>query len=85
MSQDTISFRIDRKKKAKLDSLAKALDRDRSHLLNQAVADFLEAHDRDIALIEEGIAAADRGDYATPAQVAGARRKWLKSARHSDK
>jgi predicted transcriptional regulator len=85
MNYDTISFRIDRKKKSKLDSLAKAMDRDRSHLLNQAVADFLEAHEREITLIEEGIAAAERGDYASAADVAAARGSWQGARRRRDR
>jgi predicted transcriptional regulator len=76
MCHDTISPRIDRKRKARLDSLAKALERERGYLLKQAVTDFPEAHDREIALIEEGVAAAEQNDYATAAEVLAARQKW---------
>ena len=37
-----ISFRIEPDRVAELDAIAKSLDRDRSHLLNEAVESYLE-------------------------------------------
>ena len=42
MEKQTISFRLDAEKVSDLDTLAKALDRDRSYLLNEAVRSYLE-------------------------------------------
>ena len=54
-SPRTISFRIDAEKVAKLDSIAKAMDRDRSYLLNEAVESYLNEQQRFIAMVEEGL------------------------------
>ena len=50
----TISFRIPADKVAELDSIAKAMDRDRSYLLNEAVASYLSEQQRFVAMVEEG-------------------------------
>jgi predicted transcriptional regulator len=50
----TISFRIDSEKVAQLDQIAKAMDRDRSYLLNEAVLAYLSEQQRYIAMVEEG-------------------------------
>jgi predicted transcriptional regulator len=50
----TISFRIDSEKVAQLDQIAKAMDRDRSYLLNEAVESYLSEQQRFAAMIEEG-------------------------------
>jgi predicted transcriptional regulator len=50
----TISFRIDSEKVAELDRIAKAMDRDRSYLLNEAVENYLSEQRRFAAMVEEG-------------------------------
>jgi len=50
----TISFRIAADKVAELDSIAKAMDRDRSYLLNEAVANYLSEQQRFVAMVKEG-------------------------------
>jgi len=49
-----ISFRIAPEKVAELDLIAKALDRDRSYLLNEAVETYLSEQRRFAAMVEEG-------------------------------
>jgi predicted transcriptional regulator len=49
-----ISFRIAPEKVAQLDSIAKAMDRDRSYLLNEAVETYLSEQQRFAAMVEEG-------------------------------
>lgn len=51
----TISFRIAAEKVAELDSIAKAMDRDRSYLLNEAVASYLSEQQRFVAMVNEGL------------------------------
>jgi len=51
----TISFRIDSDKVAQLDVIAKAMNRDRSYLLNEAVENYLCEQRRFIAMVEEGL------------------------------
>jgi predicted transcriptional regulator len=49
-----ISFRIAPEKVAELDLIAKSMDRDRSYLLNEAVATYLGEQKRFAAMVEEG-------------------------------
>ena len=70
MPKDTVTFRIDAEKRATLDRLARTMDRDRSHLLNEAVDAFLDVHAWQIAHIEEGLRQAETGDFADEAEVA---------------
>jgi predicted transcriptional regulator len=50
-----VTFRIDPEKVAELDMLAKAMDRDRSYLLNEAVESYLGEQRRFAAMVEEGL------------------------------
>jgi predicted transcriptional regulator len=50
----TISFRISADKVAALDTIAKAMDRDRSYLLNEAVESYLSEQQRFVAMVNEG-------------------------------
>jgi len=61
-SPRTISFRIDPEKVAKLDKIAKSMDRDRSYLLNEAVENYLSEQQRFIAMVEEGLEASRKGE-----------------------
>jgi predicted transcriptional regulator len=60
-SPRTISFRIPADKVAELDAIAKAMDRDRSYLLNEAVASYLSEQQRFIAMVNEGLEDARAG------------------------
>jgi predicted transcriptional regulator len=53
-SPRVVTFRIAPEKVAQLDTLAKAMDRDRSYLLNEAVEAYLGDQRRFIAMVEEG-------------------------------
>jgi predicted transcriptional regulator len=53
--EKTISFRADAEKIAALDSLAAAQDRSRSYLINQAVANYVELHAYQDALVRQGL------------------------------
>ncbi len=59
MKAKTISFRLDEEKVSDLDKLAEALDRDRSYLLNEAVAAYLDAQRWQIEQIKAAILQAD--------------------------
>jgi predicted transcriptional regulator len=56
-----VSFRIAPEKVTKLDKIAKAMDRDRSYLLNEAVKSYLSEQQRFAAMVEEGREAFRRG------------------------
>jgi len=53
-SPRVVTFRIAPEKVAQLDTLAKAMDRDRSYLLNEAVEAYLGEQRRFVAMVEEG-------------------------------
>jgi predicted transcriptional regulator len=76
MDKHTVSFRIDADKVTALDTLAEALDRDRSHLLNEAVAAYLEAQSWQVEQIKKSLRQANAGKLLTHAQVKQMARKW---------
>ena len=78
MAQQTISFRLEDKKKNALDAIETALDRDRSYVLNEAIDAYLEVHLWQVAHIEEGIRQANAGKFATAREVAAAFARWRK-------
>lgn len=59
--QRTISFRLDEDKIEALDGLAESADRDRSHLLNEAVTNYLELQACHARLVKDGLAAVKAG------------------------
>jgi predicted transcriptional regulator len=73
-----ISFRIAPEKVDELDVLAKALDRDRSYLLNEAVESYLSEQRRFAALIEEGLKASRKGKLIDHEEVGAMIDSWVK-------
>ncbi|MBV5262595.1 CopG family ribbon-helix-helix protein [Pinisolibacter aquiterrae] len=64
------TVRLDDEKARKLDRLASRLDRSRSWVAAQAIDDYLAREEWQIAEIEAGLAEADRGDFASPEDIA---------------
>lgn len=54
---------------AALDRLAKATDRSRNWLINRAVDEYLALQAWQVGKIEAGLAAADRGDFASDDEI----------------
>ena len=75
MKQSNVSFRVDSKKVDALDSIAEALDRDRSYVLNEAISAYLELYQWQMNHIKEGIKQADVGQFATGEEVRRALRR----------
>ncbi len=69
MSKENITFRVDSEKKMALDAIAANMDRDRSYVLNEAIAAYVEMHKWQIEEIKKGIAEADAGDFASEKEV----------------
>ena len=61
MSKETISFRIEARKRAAVDELAMALERDRSAIINEAIDAYLELHHWQVEHIRHALAEADSG------------------------
>jgi predicted transcriptional regulator len=76
MARDAITVRMDAEKRAALDALARATDRDRSYLINEAVDAYLAVHRWQIGHIEEGLRQAQAGEFATDEEVAAAYARW---------
>jgi predicted transcriptional regulator len=76
-----ISFLTDKSKRDALDIIAAAMDRDRSYVLNEAIAAYLDVQRWHLADTRKGIAEADAGDFATDKEVEAAFAKYRRNAR----
>ncbi|AMJ62114.1 CopG family ribbon-helix-helix protein [Bosea sp. PAMC 26642] len=63
------TIRLDDEKLAKLDALAADMDRSRSWIAAKAIENYVELNAWQIARIKEGIAQADRGEFATEEEL----------------
>jgi predicted transcriptional regulator len=76
-SPRTISFRIAPEKVAELDLIAKAMERNRSYLLNEAVETFLSEQRRFAALVEEGLKASRKGELIDDEDMGAKIDSWV--------
>lgn len=82
MADSTIlTLRLDQNLRNRLDKLAKSTKRSRSFLAAEAIRDYVALNDWQIEEIQKGIAEANRGEFASPGQVARLRKKWTRRAR----
>lgn len=63
------TIRLDDEMLAKLDALAVDTDRSRNWLATKAIESYVELNAWQIARIKDGIAQADRGEFATDEEV----------------
>jgi predicted transcriptional regulator len=70
------TLRLDDDTLKALDRLAEKTDRSRSWLAARAIEDYIALNAWQIAKIEAGINAADRGDFADEKEVARVRKKY---------
>lgn len=76
MDKSVITFRLDKEKKEALDRLAAQMDRDRSFVLNEAVAAYLDLQEWQLEQIRAGVEEADAGDFASPEDVQRVFSRW---------
>jgi predicted transcriptional regulator len=69
-TEKTISFRADAEKIDALDSLAAAQDRPRSYLINEAIANYIEMHAYQDALVRKGLEDVRKGRIVSHEEVA---------------
>lgn len=81
MNMKTVTFRVPEKKVAALDSVAAHQQRDRSFILNEAVDQYLSLQEYHLALIDEGIRAADAGDVIPHSDVVKMVASWSRKKR----
>lgn len=60
----------------RLDSLARRLDRSRAYMATQAIEDFVSREAWQLDEIEAGLAEAERGEFASAADVAQVLKKY---------
>ena len=65
-----VTVRMPADRRYALDDLARTLDRDRSYLVNEAVAQYIEAQEGWAAHLREGLRQADAGEIASAEDVA---------------
>ena len=65
----SITVRLPDKVGANLELVASGLDRSKSYVAVQAIQEFVAREAAFIAAVQEGIAAAERGDFATDEEV----------------
>ncbi len=71
----TLSFRVDADLKNELTKIAKRQDRSASYIAEQAIKDRVAFEQAQVRAIEEGLAAADRGELIPHAEV----KAWVES------
>ncbi len=74
------TVRLDESTLTALDRLAEKTDRSRNWLVTRAVEDFVALNAWQIGKIEAGLAAADRGDFASEKELARVRKKFAPKA-----
>jgi len=72
----SVSFRADPAQVQRLDVLAKGQRRDRTQLIGEAIEQYIALQEVHLRRIDEGIAAGDRGDFASEKEVQAEFAKW---------
>jgi RHH-type transcriptional regulator, rel operon repressor / antitoxin RelB len=65
----TISIRVPSAMREQLEHLAEATGRSKSFLTSQALEDYLKREAWQVAAIKKGVAAAERGEFASDEEV----------------
>lgn len=72
---EPVTLRLDAATRKRLDRLARATDRTRAALAAEAVKQFVEINEWQVAAIQEGVREADRGQFIDHARL---KAKWEK-------
>jgi RHH-type rel operon transcriptional repressor/antitoxin RelB len=78
MATVSVSFRTQPTKVEKLDEFARSSKRDRTQLINEALDQYLYLQELNLRKIDEGLRAAEAGDFATDEEVEAEFAKWRK-------
>ena len=76
----TMTVRLDDDVKDRLDQLAQATHRSKSFLASEAIREFVETNEWQIAEIQAALVEADAGDFASETDVQALTKKWQASA-----
>lgn len=69
MPKEALTVRIEPETRKALDAIAEALDRDRSHVVNDALAAYVETHRWQAEHIRQGLREADAGKFVADKNV----------------
>jgi predicted transcriptional regulator len=75
----SISFRTGKAKIDQLDQFARQQGRDRTQLIEEAIEQYLALERLHLARIEEGLADAGNGEFATDEEVQAEFARWRKA------
>ena len=76
----TITVRLEGEVKDRLDQLAESTQRSKSFLASEAIREFVERNEWQIAETRAALKEADAGDFASARDVARFRKKWKLNA-----
>jgi predicted transcriptional regulator len=77
----TMTVRLEDEVKDRLDRLAASTKRSKSFLAAEAIREFVENNEWQIAEIQAALTEADAGDFASDEDVAALGRRWKVNAR----
>ncbi len=77
----TMTVRLEDDVKDRLDRLAESTQRSKSFLAAEAIREFVENNEWQIAEIRAGLGEATAGDFATDKELAAVAKKWKVNAR----
>ncbi len=77
MSSATFTVRVDAALKRRLDKLVKSTRRSRLSLVAEAISEYVDANEWQVAGIKQAIASMDRGEGIAHEQV----KEWVRSRR----
>ena len=80
MSSTTITVRLEEEVKNRLDQLAESTQRSKSFLASEAIRQFVENNEWQIAETRAALKEADAGDFASDRDVQRLRKKWKVNA-----
>jgi predicted transcriptional regulator len=69
MPKETLNVRVEAETREALEAIAAALDRDRSHVVNEALAAYVETHRWQVEHIRQGLREAESGKFVSGADV----------------
>ena len=79
-NSSVLTLRLDPKLKKKLDRLSSAMSRSRSFVAAEAIREYIDLNDWQIAEVKKALVEADRGDFASDRDVNRTVRKWTRRA-----
>jgi predicted transcriptional regulator len=80
MSSTTITVRLEEEVRDRLDQLAESTQRSKSFLASEAIRQFVENNEWQIAETRAALKEADAGDFASDRDVQRLRKKWKVNA-----